>query len=77
VKRLYVRPAHRGHGVARALGAAVIEAARAIGYRRLVLDTFERMTEARKLYGAAGFREIPPYYHNPIPGAKFMELVLP
>jgi GNAT superfamily N-acetyltransferase len=76
VKRLYVQPAHRGHGVAHALGRAVIAAARAIGYRRLVLDTLERMDDARKLYGGTGFREIAPYYHNPIPGAKFMELVL-
>jgi len=76
LKRLYVQPDHRGHGVARALGAAAIEAARAIGYRRVVLDTLDRMTAARKLYAAAGFREIPPYYANPIPGAQYMERVL-
>lgn len=76
VKRLYVRPEHRGHGVARALSAAVVDAARAVGYRRLVLDTLDRMTAARQLYAAAGFREISAYYRNPIPGAKFMELPL-
>jgi carbonic anhydrase len=76
VKRLYVQPAHRGHAVANALVAAVVESAQAIGYRRLVLDTLDRMTAARKLYTAAGFREIPPYYRNPIAGAKFMELQL-
>ena len=71
-----MQPDHRGHGVARALGAAAIEAARAIGYRRVVLDTLDRMTAARKLYAATGFREIPAYYVNPIPGAQFMERVL-
>ena len=76
LKRLYVQPDHRGHGVARALGAAAIEAARAIGYRRVVLDTLDRMTAARALYAAAGFREISAYYPNPIPGAQFMERVL-
>lgn len=76
LKRLYVQPDHRGHGVARALGAAAIEAARAIGYRRVVLDTLDRMTAARALYAAAGFREIPAYYPNPIPGAQYMERVL-
>jgi GNAT superfamily N-acetyltransferase len=76
VKRLYVRPAHRGRGVAHALGQAVIAAARAIGYRRLVLDTLERMTEARRLYAGAGFREIPPYYETPLCGTRFMELPL-
>ncbi len=76
LKRLYVQPDHRGHGVAQALGAAAIEAARAVGYRRVVLDTLDRMTAARKLYVATGFREIPAYYVNPIPGAQFMERVL-
>lgn len=76
LKRLYVQPDHRGHGIARALGAAAIDAARATGYRRVVLDTLDRMTAARALYAAAGFREISAYYANPIPGAQFMERVL-
>lgn len=76
LKRLYVQPDHRGHGIARALGAAAIDAARATGYRRVVLDTLDRMTAARELYAAAGFREISAYYPNPIPGAQFMERVL-
>jgi GNAT superfamily N-acetyltransferase len=76
VKRLYVQPADRGHGVAHALSAAVVEAAREIGYRRLVLDTLDRMTAARQLYAATGFREIPAYYETPICGTRFMELFL-
>jgi GNAT superfamily N-acetyltransferase len=76
LKRLYVQPDHRGHGVARALSAAAIDAARAIGYRRVVLDTLDRMSAARALYAAAGFREIPAYYPNPIPDAQYMERVL-
>jgi carbonic anhydrase len=76
LKRLYVQPDHRGHGVARALSTAAIDAAHAIGYRRVVLDTLDRMTAARALYAAAGFREIPAYYLNPLPGAQFMERVL-
>ena len=76
VKRLYVKLEDRGHGVAHALTAAVIAAAREIGYRRLVLDTLDRMTAARRLYAAAGFREIPAYYATPICGTRFMALTL-
>jgi GNAT superfamily N-acetyltransferase len=76
VKRLYVRPAARGQGLGDALALQVIEAAREIGYRRLVLDTLEPMTEARSLYRSRGFREIPADYTNPLPGAIYMELRL-
>ncbi len=76
IKRLYVRPAARGHGMGGALARQVIQAAREIGYRRLVLDTLEPMAGARRLYGLLGFREIPAYYANPLPGAIYMELRL-
>lgn len=47
VKRLYVRPTHRGCGLGRQLVAAVIEAGREAGYRRLCLDTHPSMTAAQ------------------------------
>jgi putative acetyltransferase len=76
VKRLYVRPEARGTGLGRRLVQTVIDGARAIGYRELKLDTLDRMTDARSLYANLGFRECAPYYHNPIPGAVYMALVL-
>jgi putative acetyltransferase len=72
VKRLYVRPIARGTGLGRRLVQAVMEGARAIGYRELKLDTLERMAQARALYAELGFRECAPYYHNPIAGAMYM-----
>lgn len=76
VKRLYVRPAARGSGLGRALVAAVLSHARAIGYRELRLDTADWMADALRLYARLGFRECPPYYHNPMRGVVYMSTTL-
>jgi len=76
MKRLYVRPAFRRYGIGRALAEAAVDAARRSGYRRMRLDTLATMREAQDLYASMGFRPIPPYCHNPIPGTIFMELLL-
>ena len=76
MKRLYVRRRSRGGSLGRRLSTALIADAHAHGYRRMVLDTLAPMASARRLYEALGFRPIPPYYDNPLPGAVFLALDL-
>ena len=74
MKRLYVRRAFRGFGLGRQLAEATLDAARQRGYACVLLDTLDDMESARALYTELGFVEIPPYYHNPIPGAHYLKV---
>jgi putative acetyltransferase len=76
MKRLYVRDAHRGKGLGRALAEAAIRAAHEAGCTRMVLDTLPKMREAQVLYQTLGFRPIAPYLEKPTPGALCFELRL-
>ena len=73
MKRLYVRDHFRGSGLGRELAEAALDAAREAGYSCVLLDTLDEMEAARGLYEDLGFKEIPPYYHNPIAGAHYLK----
>jgi len=59
LKRMYIAPAVRGRGLGRRLLEALEAEARALGVRRLVLETGTRQIAALALYRAAGFSPIP------------------
>jgi putative acetyltransferase len=76
MKRLYVRPAFRGRHVGWELVEELIFDARQCGYRTMVLDTLSSMQPAVELYRRLGFKPVPSYYDNPLPGAAYMALDL-
>ena len=76
LKRLYVRAPARGTGLGARLTAAALDFARAAGYAAIRLDTLPSMQTAIAMYERLGFRDIAPYYDNPIAGARYLELAL-
>ena len=73
MKRLFVRRAFRGFGLGRLLVEGIMSLGQLAGYTTILLDTLTDMEAARALYQEAGFVEVAPYYHNPIPGAHYLK----
>ena len=58
IRRLWVDPAWRGHGIARTLMAGVEDAARELGLTSLRLGTGDRQPEAVALYASSGWERV-------------------
>ena len=76
VKRMYVDPQWRGHGIGRALLETLIDKARALGYGTLRLGTLDDMTAAQSLYRSLGFAPIERYRADEMIDTRFYELSL-
>ena len=75
LKRLYCKPAARGHGAGLKLSQATLIKARDIGYEKIYLDTDHGLIHANAIYETLGFKDIEKYYDNPM-DSRFMALDL-
>lgn len=76
IRRMYVAENARGQKVGEALLEACENEALKLGYRRVVLDTFQDPTYALKLYKRLGFTECAPFNHLPLDKAVWLEKML-
>ena len=76
MKRLYVKPNYRNLKIGKKLVNEIILLAKKDGYQEMVLDTIKPLKRAINLYKKFGFKEIDPYYHNPMPDVIYMKLTL-
>ncbi|MBO5556288.1 MAG: GNAT family N-acetyltransferase [Oscillospiraceae bacterium] len=76
MKRLYTRPAFRGLGIGRLLVQRILDDAREIGYRHMLLDTLPFLETAIAMYRRLGFFEIPSYNDSPMDTSIYMQLDL-
>jgi GNAT superfamily N-acetyltransferase len=66
IKKMFVAPAARGRGVARALLGALEDAARELGYDVARLDTGPKQPHAESLYRRTGYVEVGNFNANPV-----------
>ncbi|MDX2200073.1 MAG: GNAT family N-acetyltransferase [Phycisphaerae bacterium] len=71
MKRVYLKPEARGHGLGRRIVQDLLAAAVKRGYAEMVLDTVADMSAANALYRSLGFELTAPYCHNPLAGATY------
>lgn len=76
MKRLYVRPAFRRTGVGMSLGKIVVDKAKELGYRELLLDSLPSMESAVQLYNALGFKKTEGVIRRPVKTVVHLTLPL-
>ena len=76
MKRMFVQPDFRKHGIGDQLVKIILEDAVQLGYSKMVLDTLTRLDSAVRLYEKHGFINTSAYYANPLPNVIYMEKVL-
>ena len=76
MKRLYVRSEFRGKHIGNILTEKIIDEARKIGYKSILLDTLPFLTSAIKLYKKMGFYQIEQYNDSPMKDAIYLKLDL-
>ena len=74
VKRMWTAPLHRRQGRARTVLAALEDAARAMSYTRIRLETGPAQPEAVALYLSLGYQQIPVYGRHELAVAFEREL---
>lgn len=76
MKRLYVQNSCRNSGIGKLLVQKLLLKSITLGYKKIILDTLERLSPALHVYTQFGFTECEPYYDNPLQGVRFMQRVL-
>ena len=76
MKRLYVKDEFRGKHIGSILANKIVEDAREIGYKSILLDTFSFLNSAIKIYKKMGFYEIEQYNDSPMKNAVYLKLDL-
>jgi putative acetyltransferase len=77
IKRMYVRPDRRGTGLSTLVLRRLEDAARRLGWTRVVLETGTEQPDAMRFYEREGYAPIPPFgYYVGSELSRCYELVL-
>ena len=73
MKRLYVKPEYRGKNIGALLVKHIINEAREIGYKHILLDTLPFLQTAIEMYKRHGFYEIESYNNSPMDNLIYLK----